>query len=156
MSANNMVILHGKIASEVILSGAEGKERTSFTLAVKKPYKVKEGEKDADFIRIQAWGKTAKSITSYVGKGCDVLIQGSIVTGSYQDADGKTVYTTDVKVDDIKFITFKEPKEGQADAPAAQPSPQNQAQSAKPQPEQMSTSQLQAAADALSDEDIPF
>ena len=35
-----------------------------------------------------------------------VCVQGRIQTGSYQDKDGKTVYTTDVIADRVEFLEW--------------------------------------------------
>lgn len=37
-------------------------------------------------------------------KGRQIAVQGRIQTGSYKDRDGKTVYTTDVILDDDEFL----------------------------------------------------
>lgn len=37
-------------------------------------------------------------------KGRQIAIQGRIQTGSYKDKDGKTVYTTDVLIDNDEFL----------------------------------------------------
>ena len=74
-----------------------------FSIAIDRP-KKKDGEQGADFPRIVCFGKTAELIDRYVKKGQQVAVQGRIQTGSYQDKDGKTVYTTDVVADRVKFL----------------------------------------------------
>lgn len=59
----------------------------------------------ADFISCQAWGKTAELIANHLGKGRQVGLEGSIRTGSYTNKDGQKVYTTDVNVYKIHFIS---------------------------------------------------
>ena len=61
------------------------------------------GEKKTDFPNIVCFGKTAELVEKYMSKGRLVGIQGRLQTGSYQDKDGKTVYTTDVVVEEIEF-----------------------------------------------------
>lgn len=75
----------------------------SFTLAVDRPYS-KDKENNADFIRITTFGKQAEFVEKYLNKGRLVGVTGRIQTGSYQDKDGKTVYTTDVIADRIEFL----------------------------------------------------
>lgn len=82
-----------------------------FTLAVNRKLskeKREEAERNnqptADFIGCQAWGKSAETIANYVKKGDLFLIQGRIQTGSYDDKDGKRVYTTDVVVESFDFV----------------------------------------------------
>jgi single-strand DNA-binding protein len=70
-----------------------------FTLAVNRKGK----DKGADFINCVAFGKQAEFINSYMKKGMKADLSGRITTGSYKDKDGKTVYTTEVTVEDIEF-----------------------------------------------------
>lgn len=60
-------------------------------------------DKGADFISVVAFGKTAEHIEKYYTKGMKANICGHIQTGKYEDKDGKTVYTTDVVIDEIEF-----------------------------------------------------
>lgn len=71
------------------------------TLAVDRPYS-KGKEKEADFIRLKAFGKRAEAMAEYLTKGRQVGITGHISTGSYEK-DGHKVYTTDVIVDSFDF-----------------------------------------------------
>lgn len=75
----------------------------NFTLAVNRDY----DREKADFIRVIAWGKTAEIVGKYLTKGSQCAVVGSIQTGSYQDKDGKTVYTTDINAQRIEFIGSK-------------------------------------------------
>jgi single-strand DNA-binding protein len=70
-----------------------------FTLAVNRKGK----DKGADFISCVAFGKQAEFIKKYMRKGMKADLSGRITTGSYKDKDEKTVYTTEVTVEDIEF-----------------------------------------------------
>lgn len=84
-----------------------GLKVATFTLAVDRRGK----DKDADFIRIQAWDKRAEFTEMYLNKGTKILVTGRIQTGSYTDRDGKKVYTTDVVAEDIEFAESKRASE---------------------------------------------
>lgn len=79
----------------------------TFTIAVNRPVK-QNGEKQADFIRIKVFGKLAENCEKFTGKGCLIGIQGSIKTGSYENKNGQTVYTTDVVASRVEFLQWKE------------------------------------------------
>lgn len=87
-----------------------------YTLAVDRKYK-REGEPTADFIRCVALGKLGEFAEKYLRKGSKIAITGRIQTGSYKDKDGKTVYTTDIIVEEQEFAESK--KETQDNAPSA-------------------------------------
>ena len=91
----NKSILAGRLTKDPDIKQGE-KTVAKFTLACNR-----RGE-GADFISCVAFGKTAEFIGDYFKKGMKADIAGHIHTGSYEK-DGKTIYTTDVVVDEIEF-----------------------------------------------------
>ena len=86
----------------------------TFTLAIDKPMsrdKREEAEANnrptADFPRVNVWGKMAENCNRYLQKGSQCAVEGSIQTGSYEDKDGKTVYTTDILANSVEFLDSK-------------------------------------------------
>lgn len=75
----------------------------TFTLAIKRETK----EDETDFLNCVAYGKTAELVSKYLNKGSQVAVEGHIQTGSYENKEGKKVYTTDIVVDKIKFLNSK-------------------------------------------------
>lgn len=73
----------------------------NFTLAVRRT------SDKADFINCVAWRKTADLIESYVKKGQQIGVVGSIETRNYDGADGRKVYVTEVNVKDITLLSRK-------------------------------------------------
>lgn len=57
----------------------------------------------ADFISCVAFGKTAEFIQKYFHQGQRIGCSGNIRTGSYQNNQGATIYTTDVNVTRAEF-----------------------------------------------------
>lgn len=97
----NNVVLIGRITAKPELNFTKDQMAiTKFTIAVDRQSK----DKGADFIRVTAFGRRAESICRYMDKGRQIAIQGRIQTGSYKDKDGKTVYTTDVIIDNDEFM----------------------------------------------------
>ena len=62
------------------------------------------GKQSADFISCICWNKTAENLAKYMKKGSQVSIVGRIMTGSYENNNGDTVYTTDVRVNQLHFL----------------------------------------------------
>lgn len=77
---------------------------TRFTVAVNRKFTNAQGEREADFIGVVAWRRQAENICQYLDKGSLVSVEGSIQTGSYDDKDGKRVYTTEVLADSVQFL----------------------------------------------------
>ena len=114
----NITILIGRIATDLELKRtANGAPFMTFNLAVSRP-KKEDGTQDADFIRCKAFGKTAELINQYQHKGNRLGIVGTIQTGSYQNQQGQTVYTTDILVNRCEFLDTKSKQ--QQDTPTTQ------------------------------------
>jgi single-strand DNA-binding protein len=76
----------------------------NFTIAIDRQFTNRDGQRETDFIRIVAYNKQAENVSKYVNKGSLVAVDGRIQTGSYDDKDGKRVYTTDIVADRVQFL----------------------------------------------------
>ena len=121
----NKVVLIGRVTKDIeVRKTNSGKSFTRFTLAVNRRGK----DAGANFITCVAWEKTADLLGAYVKKGNQIGICGRIETGKYEDRDGKTVFTTDVMVEEMDFLESKgstpaanEPTDQQPDIPEINP-----------------------------------
>lgn len=95
------------------------KKMARFTLASDRRGKKEEGKQTADFIPCICYGGTADFVDRYIRQGTKILVTGSVVTGSYEDKDGKKVYTTDILVSDIEFCESKRSADQAQTAPKA-------------------------------------
>ena len=109
----NSVILTGRLTRDPELRYTSGQNQMAvakFSIAVDRPVRAGK-EREADFPRITVFGKQAENCEKYLAKGRMVGIQGRLQTGSYQDKDGKTVYTTDVIADRVEFLEWGDRKD---------------------------------------------
>ena len=96
----NVVSLIGRMTADPELKQtANGKSVIRFTLAVKRSY----GDK-TDFIRCEAWNKTAETMAKFLKKGDPVAITGSWQVDSMVGTDGKTTYYNTCSVDRFYFV----------------------------------------------------
>lgn len=105
----NSVVLVGRLTKDVNLRSTQnGMLVGTFTLAVDRDYKDKNGNRPADFISCVIWNshdsKKAENLATYAHKGSLIGIKGSIQTRNYDDKDGKRVYVTEVKVDSFSLL----------------------------------------------------
>ena len=116
----NSVILTGRLTRDPELRYTSGSQMAvaKFSIAVDRPVRAGK-EREADFPRITVFGKQAENCERYLAKGRMVGIQGRLQTGSYQDKDGKTVYTTDVIADRVESLEWGDRKEGSTGASGA-------------------------------------
>ena len=103
----NNVVLMGRLTADAVLrTTTSGISVSSFTIAVDRGYKQGE-EKQADFINIVAWRKTAEFVTRYFHKGDMIAITGAIQTRSYEDKNGNKRYAFEVVADEVSFCGGK-------------------------------------------------
>lgn len=120
---------------------------TSFGLATNRVW-VKDGQKQesTDYHNIVVFGRQAETSAQYLKKGQSVMIEGRIQTRSWDDADGKKNYRTEIVADRVQFG----PKagggssQGVTDAEAPQQAPKDNG------------SQIDYPEDNINPEDIPF
>ena len=104
----NKVVLVGRLTKDPELrSTNSGLPVSSFTVAVNRNFKNKEGVIEADFINISIFGKQADNVHKYCFKGSQVGIEGRIQTRSYDAEDGSKRYVTEVIADNVEFLGSK-------------------------------------------------
>ncbi len=104
----NKVMLIGRLTKnpEVRYTPTE-KVACAFTLAVSKDYKNADGTRDADFIPVITWGKTAEMCGNALQKGTRILVEGRISVRNYDDNDGNRHWMTEVVAENIRFLDPK-------------------------------------------------
>ncbi len=110
---NNVVLIGRLVADPDLRYIPSGTAVSRFTLAIdrqlsreKKQEMEARNQPTADFIRITVWGKMAENCANFLAKGRLVGVQGRIQTGSYDDKDGKRVYTTEVVANNVEFLEW--------------------------------------------------
>jgi single-strand DNA-binding protein len=109
----NKVILMGRLTRdpEVRYSQSDqAKAVCKYSLAVNRSYK-REGEPDADFINMIAFGARGEFAGKYFKKGMMVAVVGELRISSYTDKDGNKKWSTDVVVSEQHFAEEKKSKE---------------------------------------------
>lgn len=90
--------------SELKFVPSTGMAVCKFTIANNEGWGEK---KTVSYLNCTAFGKTAENIANYTHKGSKVLIDGKIQIESYQNKENKTVYVTNVIVNQIEFLDKK-------------------------------------------------
>ena len=151
----NKAIIAGRITADPELkSTPSGVPVTSFTVAVNRSYRAKNGEQpQTDFINVTAWRQTAEFLTRNFHKSSSICIVGSIQTRSYTDKQGQKRYATEVVADEAYFVDSK--SEADNRRTASQNKPENS--SFQYVPEQYQTQPAPNMRELSDDEDsLPF
>lgn len=116
----NKTILLGRLTKDPeVRYTNSGKCVAQFTLAVDRPFTGQDGKREADFIPVVIWGKSAETAGNNLVKGQRVLVEGRIQTRSYDANDGTKRFVTEVIADRFEFIERKTNNEPQAVSPMA-------------------------------------
>ncbi len=101
----NKVVLIGRLTKDPDMRFTQSQRAVcSFTLAVNRNFTTQGGEREADFINIVCWGKTAENVSKYLSKGSLVAVDGRIQTRNYDNAQGQRVYVTEVVGENVTFL----------------------------------------------------
>lgn len=104
----NNVVLVGRLTKDVDLRyTSNGTAVGSFSIAVERPFKNQQGEKETDFINCVIWRKSAENFANFTRKGSLVGLQGRIQTRNYENQQGQRVYVTEIVVDTFSFLESK-------------------------------------------------
>lgn len=110
----NKVVLIGRLTKdpELKYTPGQGTAVTTINLAVDRRYNP-EGKKEADFIPIVIWGKSAESTAQHMRKGLLMGVAGRIQTRSYEAKEGGKRYVTEVVAEEVQFLEWVK-KDGDA------------------------------------------
>ena len=139
----NKAMLMGRIVRDPEVRYSQAAEPMAiarYTVAVNRQFK-KQGEPDADFINIVAFGRRGEFAEKFFKKGMQVVVVGSIRTGSYEK-DGRKIYTTDVIAEEQHFAESKRNFEERVSSGGNQAAP--------------STEGFVSVDDDFDDDDVPF
>lgn len=100
----NKVILIGRLTRDPDFRQTQsGVPACKFTIAVDRKYKSQDGEKQSDFINIQAWRNTAEFVSRYFTKGNKIVVEGSLQNQNWTDEDGNKHYDYVVVAESVEF-----------------------------------------------------
>ena len=103
----NKAILIGNLGQDPELRYTpSGTAVCNLRIATNESYKNAEGEKieKVEWHNVVAWAQLAEICGEYLKKGSQVYIEGSLQTRSYEDRDGNTKYTTEIKAREMQML----------------------------------------------------
>lgn len=98
----NQVNLTGRITHDLSIRVTQtNKHVLDFQIA------VRESKDESNFIRCQAWEKTADIIDQYATKGSNLAISGTLKSDKYQDKNGNNVEKVYVRVNQVEVLDHR-------------------------------------------------
>jgi len=116
----NKVQLLGNIGKDPEVRETKAGNIVNLTMATSEKYTDKSGQKqeNTEWHNLVVFGKLADVVAKYVKKGDKLYVEGSITTRKWEDKEGNTRYTTEVKVRDLTMLGGAEKKSTQPTAVA--------------------------------------
>ena len=105
----NNVVLVGRLTKDPELGyiPGSGTPVATFTLAINRDYKNKDGSTPVDFIPVEIMGKPAEFVANYITKGRLVGVQGSIRVDRYDTPSGERRTFTKIAGRSIQALESK-------------------------------------------------
>lgn len=123
----NKVILVGHLGRDAETRFTpSGAACTNFSVATNRRWKDQQTgdwKEETDWHRIVLW--RSENLANYLTKGTQVYVEGRLQTRSYDDKDGKKVYTTEVVAENVILLGGRgDAAPASGDAPPASRGPQ--------------------------------
>ena len=120
MSSLNKAMIIGRLGQDPDVRYTQSNTAVAnMSIATSERYKDKSGEwkEKTEWHRVVAWGRTAEICQEYLKKGSHVYIEGPIQTRQWEDKEGQTRYTTEIKALQMTMLDSKGSGGGNASAP---------------------------------------
>ena len=104
----NKIVIMGRLTKdpEVRYTPSQ-KVVASLVLAVDRPFTGADGKREADFIPVVIWGKTAELVGNSCAKGHRLLVEGRLQIRNFDAKDGTKHWVTEVVANSVEFIERK-------------------------------------------------
>lgn len=100
----NVVAIMGRLVADPELrTTQQGTNVCTFRIACERSYTPKGQQRQADFVDIVAWGKTAEFICKFFQRGSMIAVDGSLQTRQYQDKNGNNRTAVEVVTSNVSF-----------------------------------------------------
>jgi len=156
MGSVNKVILIGNLGRDAETKFTpQGTSVTNFSLATTRRWKDQqsgEWKDQTEWHRVVYW--RAENVANYLTKGKQVYVEGRLQTRSYDDKDGKKVYTTEVVCEHLVLLGGRtEAGGGEEFSQASAPGPR-----AVPRPAAAAPAPAEEPGfnQGITDDDVPF
>ena len=111
----NKVILVGNLGGDPELRyTGSGTAVCNFSVATTESYKDRDGNQveNTEWHRVVAWARLAEICGEYLSKGRQVYIEGQLQTRQWEDKDGNTRYTTEIKAREMQMLGGRDDNSG--------------------------------------------
>lgn len=100
----------------------DGTAVSNFSVASNYRYKTRDGEdrEETTWFRVNAWGRLGETSNQYLEKGRQVYVEGRMSQREWEDSEGNTRYSLEVRASEIKFLSGQGPQDTASGGAGAQ------------------------------------
>lgn len=118
----NRVMLIGRLGIDPELRYTQGGQAVAnFRMATDESYfdkNTNQKVEKCEWHSVVVWGKQAEPVANYLHKGSQAYVEGSLQTRQWEDQNGQTRYTTEIKAQRVQFLDPKGQGQPQQERPA--------------------------------------
>ncbi len=105
MYLNKAIIIGNLTRDPELKSLPSGIKVASFSVATNRTWKDQSGKRQeaADYHNVVVFGRQAETVSQYMRKGSNILVEGRMQTRSWDAADGTKKYRTEIIAEKIQF-----------------------------------------------------
>lgn len=143
MASLNKVQIIGRLGKDPELKYTQsGQAVTNFSVATDESYTSRDGTRveGVEWHRVNVWDRMAENCANYLRKGSLVYVEGALKTRQWQDQQGQTRYSTEIRAQRIQFLDTRG-GQAQAGAGAAPGAPDDEFSPAEPPRQRQSYAQ---------------
>jgi single-strand DNA-binding protein len=158
MASVNKVILIGNLGADPEIKYTQGNVAVAnLRIATTEKWQdrtTNEWKEKTEWHRVVAWRYLAERAERFLTKGKQVYIEGRLETRQWQDRDGNTRYTTEIRADQLMILGRRE--EGAAAGAGAGAPPGRSARPTDAPPDDAFDAPPMEASGPIEDDDLPF
>lgn len=118
MAANNMILVIGRVGRDPeVRTFDSGRAKATFTLAVNRPIKDKNGNHPTDWFNVELWGKSAELAGELVRKGALIAVNGACNIDEWVDREGQKQRMVKVAAEGFQLLESKKDAEARPAGP---------------------------------------
>ncbi|MDY5730261.1 MAG: single-stranded DNA-binding protein [Eubacteriales bacterium] len=103
---NQITVIGNLVRDPELKTIPSGTSVCTFTIAVNRR-RSGNGQPEADFFRISAWGQTGENCAKYLVKGNKVAVVGTVSANAFMGNDGQPRASLEISTVDVEFLTPK-------------------------------------------------
>lgn len=159
MGSLNKALLIGRLGADPEVRYTQNNTAVAtLNIATSERYKDNNGDwqEKTEWHRVVCWSRLAEVCQQYLKKGAQVYIEGSIQTRSWQDKDGQTKYTTEIKAGVLQMLDSRPSDGSSMNNNAGNNAASAPQQRSNASPKQVAESPVPSDFENFVDDDLPF